>query len=123
MTHDPNAALFTDEGDETLARLVALVREESAALEAALSGALAVQWQPSPVPKPRDDTTERAKGGHGDPTPSIVADGRRLDLRAQVEASRRTLRDAAVAVRGVRRGLEIALLRWEGAEESGEPTA
>lgn len=114
MPHDPNAALFDDEGDADLAALAGLVRRECDALSEVLPGALSAQWRAAPAPKPRDDTTERGKGSHGDPTQAIVLDERRLRLRLQVIASERVLRGAAVAVRGVRRGLELALDEWEG---------
>ncbi len=114
MSHEPNAALFEDPTEATLERLAEIVREECDALGLTIPAAASAQWTPSPIPKPRDDTAERAKGGHGDPTPDVVLDGRRLALRAQVLRSETVLRDALVAVRGVRVGLERALSRWEG---------
>lgn len=113
--HDPLAPLFADGRDVSLEMLAELIREEVAALLETLPDAYARQWTASPVPRPREDTNERAKGPHSDPTPSIALDGRRLALRDQVVASEHVLRSAAVAVRGVRRGLERALDRWDGA--------
>jgi hypothetical protein len=114
----PNAILFSDPEDFRLEALVRLIRLEGDALAGLLQEGSAVQWSASPVPRPRDDTTERAKGGHGDPTPSIVVDDRRLAVRDQVVRSEKVLRDAALALRGVRRGLEISLASW-----AGEPTS
>ena len=114
MTNDPNAALFEDPAEADLEALLRIVLAECQALGEALPEAYASQWKPAPIPKPREDTTERAKGGHADPTPSVALDGRRLALRAQVLRSERVVRDTVVAVRGVRRGLELALSSWEG---------
>lgn len=116
MPTDPNAALYEDEDDELIEALVARIRAESDELAAILPRAVGAQWRPAQIPRPREDTAERASGGHSNPTLDTVADGRRLRLRVQVLRSERVLRDAAVALRGVRRGLEIALSRWEGDE-------
>jgi hypothetical protein len=73
-----------------------------------------VQWQRSIVPQPRDDTSERARGGHSDPTADIVADERRLALRAQVVAGQILLESATRAMLAVSRRLERALEKWNG---------
>jgi hypothetical protein len=117
MPSDPNAVLFSDETSSALERLLRTVRAECDSLEATLPAAYAAQWLPSPVPRPREDTAERAKGGHGDPTPSIALDDRRLAVREQLHRSEAVVRDAVVAVRGVRRGLEMRLVEWEGEKE------
>jgi hypothetical protein len=100
-----------------LRALALAVRREVDALVSTLAEAMDVQWMPSPIPRPRDDTTERAKGGHGDPTPSITLDDRRLDVRAQVRASARRLGEAAEAARVTRAALEAALDAWAGHHE------
>lgn len=96
--------------------LLALLRREVDALEVALPGAIDAQWERSPVPRPREDTHERASGGISDPTADVAADEARVILRAQLVRSERIARSTIVAVRGVRRGLEMALARWEGDE-------
>lgn len=118
MTTDPTYLATIDPADADLEALAALVVEESRRLAGMLPDALASQWSASPIPKPRDDTTERSKGAPSDPTAAVALDGRRLRLRAQVIESERVLRDAAIAVVGVRRGLERTLGAWHG--EDGE---
>lgn len=83
-------------------------------LERILSAADAVQWSPSPTPKPRDDTTERSKGGHGDPTLQTVVDSRRLEVRAAVEEAQRVLTEAARSMHAARTALEESVARWSG---------
>lgn len=92
--------------------LVTLLKMELDALEAALVPALEAQWQPAPYVR-TDDTGIKSQGGINRPTEDCALDGRRMALRAQVLRSERILRDTAVAVRGVRRGLERSLDRWE----------
>lgn len=100
----------------TLSLLAAVdyLERELAELRKIAPAALDAQWSPAPVPRPRDDTAERAKGGHSDPVPAIVLDARRLALRAQVLRSEDLLRAALVNVSGVRQGLDRALASWEG---------
>lgn len=111
---DPNAHLFADDRDPLISHVLRRFAEEVETLEALLPQALAVQWSPSPIPRPRDDTTERASGGHGDPTLAVVVDDRRLALREQITRSREVLADGTARVRGVRLALSRALLEWEG---------
>lgn len=94
--------------------LVTLLKMELDALEDVLGPALEAQWQPAPYIR-ADDTGIKQPGGIDRPTEDIALDGRRMALRAQVLRSERILRDTAVNVRGVRRGLERALERWESA--------
>lgn len=73
------------------------------------------QWEAArAIALPDDDTTERAKGGHGDPVPSIVTDERRLRLRAAVIAAEREVAAAVERLPAVRRNLIDAVAVWEG---------
>jgi hypothetical protein len=87
-----------------------------AAIELArvVEAAEAVQWKPAPVAKPRDDTTERAAGGHGDPTFSTVADERRLAVREAVGRSHYALGLNARALRQMTAAVEAALRGYYG---------
>lgn len=111
---DPLAPLFDEERDLQLEAMLDLLHGEVSTLETLLPDALARQWSASPVPKPREDTAQRASGGRPNPTADIVLDDRRLAVRESVERSRRALRDAAVAVRGTRLALERAISRFDG---------
>lgn len=73
-----------------------------------------IQWQPSLTPKPREDTTERSKGGISDPTSAIVADDRRLAVRAAVISAEQALGDTERALVIARADLERAIDRWAG---------
>ncbi|MFD1714167.1 hypothetical protein ACFSBZ_06770 [Amnibacterium flavum] len=88
-----------------------LAAEEAFRLAASLATAEDAQWMPSHSPKPREDTTERSKGEHSDPTGSTVIDSRRLALRASVMAGEDALTKTADYLAYVRRGLERALSR------------
>lgn len=87
---------------------------EVLALGSVMFEADAVQWSASPTPKPRDDTSERAKGGHGDPTPSIVTDPRRLAVRAAFVDAELVLAEATRKAAEARATVEAALARWQG---------
>lgn len=105
--HDPHDAQI-----ETLLRII---EEETVAVSAALSEATARQWEPSLVPKPREDTTERSSGGRpANPTADAALDPHRLRLRATVVRSTAALREAAIALRGSRRAMERALAAYDG---------
>lgn len=90
-----------------------MLTKEIAELAPVLDRARAAQWSVPPRRRPDEDTTERSQGPHSDPTPGIALDERRLSLSAQVKESERVLREAVVAVRGVRRGLELRFGEWE----------
>lgn len=92
-----------------------LVRQ-SLLLAQILADAEDAQWEPSPTPKPRDDTTERAKGGHGDPTLAITLDDRRLALRASVSTASAEIIRATTAISAARANVHSALARWNGDE-------
>jgi hypothetical protein len=90
--------------------------EETLLLAASMEKAQAIQWEAAPIPRPADDTTERAKGGHGDPTPSIALDERRLVVRATYDAAVQALAVAEAAARNARRHLDAATSAWEGGD-------
>lgn len=98
----------------TLNPIVRDLAAESLALSAALDGASAIQWASAPIAKPKDDTTERAKGGHGDPTFDTVADDRRLGVREAVKSGLDELERAIAAVRQARGAVEFAVARYYG---------
>ena len=114
MPHDPNAALFRDPDALALSQIAAIIAAEAAALAGDATEAAEVQWAAAPIPRPREDTTERAKGGHGDPTPSVALDARRADVRTAVVGARRALEFARVNLTVQRRTVEDALARWAG---------
>lgn len=72
------------------------------------------QWQAGKTPQPREDTTERAKGQTSDPTPTIVADGRRLKLRIAVLEAEDALAKATQNLRAAEAHLTKALTDWQG---------
>jgi len=74
----------------------------------------AVQYKPAPVAQPRDDTTERASGGHGDPTFATVADPRRQAVREAVDRSRYALGLNARALRRMAADVEASLRGYYG---------
>jgi hypothetical protein len=79
-----------------------------------LAAAQSIQWEPAPVPSPRDDTSERSKGGRSDPTARAVFDERRLRVRAAVVAAERVLETALHDARDSLAGLRSAVAEWEG---------
>lgn len=79
-----------------------------------LAAAEAIQWTAAPVPKPRDDTTQRATGGHGDPTLDIVLDARRLAVRDAVEQAHAAIAEAQKTAATARQKVNAAIATWEG---------
>lgn len=116
MIHDPLERLFDESQDVEIDRLLALLGREIEELSTTIPGALTRQWEASPVPKPRDDTAQRASGKRPNPTSDIVFDARRLAVRDTVELSRTVLREGIVRVRGVRVALERSIERYDGDE-------
>jgi len=114
LTYDPLRALFEEDRDFTLERLAEAIREEVDALEEDLNGALARQWERSPVPTPRFDTSQRSQGDHSDPTADTVADERRLGIRDVVKRCEARLQETLVDVRSVRVALSRAVDRYDG---------
>lgn len=109
-----NDALFNDERDAGLERLVEIIRQETEALAALLPGAVSRQWTASPVPKPREDTAERSSGDRSDPTGDTALDGRRLAVRESVKRAEALLRESAVRTRGVRLFMERSVSEYDG---------
>lgn len=109
--------VVADATDEALERIAEAVAAEVRALLAVLPAALEVQWQPAPIPHPEEDTAERGKGGHSDPTPAVALDERRLAVRVAVLGSLRRVREARDALAESRQDVERSLARWHG--ESG----
>lgn len=72
------------------------------------------QWRAGRTPVPREDTTERSKGLTSDPTPNIVADQRRLALRAAVIETEQSLEAAMKTLTAAERHLTDALTKWQG---------
>lgn len=102
-------------GDAEVALLVRQIREETDALLALLPDAYARQWEASPVPRPREDTTERSSGGRpSDPTADTVIDARRLALSGSVSRTERVLTHAAKALAERRQDLTRAIERYDG---------
>jgi len=77
-----------------------------------LEAAEAIQWQAPPVIRPRDDTTERASGGHGDPTFALVADERRLAVRDSVLEAYDALEAVVVGLGVAHAGIDGAVARY-----------
>lgn len=88
--------------------------EEALKLALALNTADEIQWERSPVPTPRDDTTQRASGGHGDPTGDIVLDPRRMAVRGATVAAGEAMKNALRALREARRDVLDTVDRWNG---------
>lgn len=82
------------------------------ALVVLLEEAREVQFTLPPRRRASEDTAERSKGPHSDPTADTATDERRLALSQQIKAADVTLLNIAVAVGGLRRGLERRLAEW-----------
>lgn len=72
------------------------------------------QWQAGKSPVPREDTTERSKNMTSDPTPTIMADERRLKLRVAVLEAEAALTAAEKTLSAAHRHLSDALQKWQG---------
>lgn len=97
-----------------LAQSAKAAREASDDLIGYLAEVVEAQWEPSPIPKPREDTFQRSSGEIPDPTLSIVSDPRRLALRDAVKEATRALEQATETARVARRRLERAADSWAG---------
>lgn len=85
----------------TLARLLGDVEE--------------LQWTAAPIPKPREDVTDRkSSGGHGDPTADIALDPRRLELRQAYTKATERLDELRFSAQIAREDLERAVARYHG---------
>jgi len=105
----------------TLPPIVRDLAERALLLAAELPKAEGIQWTAAPVIRPRDDTVERASGGHGDPTFATVADDRRLGVRAAVLASYDALEGAVRALETARAGLATAVEVYYGDRDRDTP--
>lgn len=94
--------------------IVRSTAREALLLIQSLNTAAEIQWERSPVPQPREDTTERASGGHGDPTGDIVLDARRLALRDAVSHAEATMTRYAAELQAARINVDRAVARWNG---------
>ncbi|UJQ87181.1 hypothetical protein SEA_BAILEYBLU_43 [Arthrobacter phage BaileyBlu] len=84
------------------------------ALSRALDAADAVQWEKSPIPAPREDTSSRSSGGYSNPTADTTLDARRLAVRESVKRAEVV---AATAARELTSTAQIVLDtvdRWQG---------
>ncbi|MCS0500459.1 DUF7169 domain-containing protein [Protaetiibacter mangrovi] len=75
------------------------------------------------APRPREDTTERGKGTVSDPTPAIVADRRRQQLRNAWGSAEAALVSACEDLDEVARELTRAHDRWLGAPDPADAAA
>ena len=108
MTNDDLIArIFKDPDALTMRELLDECVRSWTELADLVEEATEVQYMPSPIPRPADDTSERSKGGHSDPTSSITADARRMAVREFVTDSLR-------ASLKLKRQGETALNRWAG---------
>lgn len=100
---------------ETAELYVGMIRDEAAHVLDLYADTFDRQWEKSLVPRPRDTEGRKATAERPDPTADAALDPRRMILRTTVLNSQDALRDAAVTLRGVRRALEKALDRFDGA--------
>lgn len=114
MTHDPNHDLFSDGDARELIALARAVSEACTDLASVAEEAAEFQWRAAPIPRPRDDTSERAKGGHSDPTSTIALDDRRLALRAAILGALRDLDKARSRASAAAAHVREALDQWHG---------
>ena len=101
--------------ENTGAKRLEQLNAELLALDDLWPVASELQWEKAPVDSLRPALKRR--GERPDPTADIVGDPARQQLRYQMRISETHLTDALVHVRGVRRGLEIALGRYGYGEE------
>lgn len=90
------------------------IAEESLKLGLVMNRANEIQWEASPIPKPREDTSQRSIGGHSDPTGDIVLDARRLSVREAFVNAERAMVNLHQALLDARENLEEAVEKWNG---------
>ncbi len=89
--------------------------EEVLFLGRSLTEAEEIQWTAAPIPKPREDTTERSKGGPpADTTMATVLDARRLAVRDAVVKAHESLAEAVERAKVARRELDSTIAAWNG---------
>lgn len=98
----------------TLATQIRATARELLKLSELAASAELAQWERSHTPTARDDTTERAKGGHGDPTSDTALDPRRLALRESYRHAEAILLGAEMAARASHANLARDLAAWHG---------
>ena len=107
--------------DSLEARLTTLARalaKETVILAETLTHVIDVRWDRSPATSgPSERIGVRSNDAPADPTADAALDPHRLYLSTVLKRSEKPLRAALVGVRGVRRGLELALERFMGPEE------
>jgi len=72
------------------------------------------QWRAGKSPVPKEDTTERSRGLTSDPTPNIVVDTRRMELRKAVLEAESALEFAGRKLQAAERHLHAAFESWQG---------
>lgn len=116
-TSTQSPTLDESDRDPRLDALARVIEKEAEALKDVLPAALARQWSASPVPRPREDTPQRASGERpSDPTADTVLDPRRLAVRGTVIRAERVLLDAAAALRAARLAVVRAVETFDGEE-------
>lgn len=109
-----------DARDARLLRLAAHAVDEAEAVLALLPAAQEVQFDRSVSRLPAEqDAGRRAVGGHSDPTADVATDPGRLYLREVLSRCEAHLVNAATSLGGVRRGLERALVPYDGPDSEG----
>ena len=104
-----NGRQFNAPDDMKIAELLLWAIEEARLMQDTADTAVALQWVAPSVRRPVDDDGPRARATVNDPTFRTATDERRLKLRAQVVATERVIREAIIALRGARLGLEATL--------------
>lgn len=104
------------QGDPDLAGMVRTLTAEALELLSLLEAISDVQWKRSEIPALPDEDEEkrRGKGGHADPVPPVVFDGRRLELRAAAIKAEREIIGSTQILAQTRRHLLRAAERWQG---------
>lgn len=108
------ADLDVDPDELRLRTLLDELRQAVDGVAELIPAAIDAQWSAAPVARPREDTSERAKGLRSDPTADVVTDPDRLLLRTHILHTVRVVRAAGAALRGARSGLAQSLEPWQG---------
>jgi hypothetical protein len=99
--------------ESRLTRLAELAGDEAAGVLALVSSAGAAQWDvPGRVAGEVDSAPIHGRGSHADPTAAIALDRDRLYLRAVLTRAEPLIEAALRDLRGVRRGLEMAMAAY-----------
>lgn len=115
---------MTDSLEDRLTALIRQTQKEAAMLSDTLDRVIAVRWDRSPATMgPSDRLGVSTHDGPADPTADTATDPNRLYLTTVIQRAEKPLRAALVGIRGVRRGLELALDYWAGPEDDEEGVA